>query len=130
MDQKTHKWKKQISGNLAFADLKNPLRNFIEKQIPSIKITDYPDRPKKGVNLSIGDPTLSPEFRTHPENLQTIASNVGKIDGYTSTQGLDQARKALSQKYQALGYKITKNDVYMCNGGSLAIWATMMLLAD
>lgn len=45
-------------------------------------------------------------------------------------QGLDEARCALADKFQAPAYKITKEDVYLTSGGSLALWASIMLLAD
>jgi len=48
-----------MSGNINLATVKNPLRNFVEKELPSINLTNYPNRPKETVNLSIGDPTTS-----------------------------------------------------------------------
>lgn len=58
-----------------------------------------------------------------------LSNNVGKIDGYTNTQGLDSAREAVANKFQVGSYKVTKDDVFLACGGSLAIWATMNLLA-
>jgi hypothetical protein len=52
-------WQKQVNGNHTIKDVKNPLRNFVEKVIPSIPLQNYPDRPKQQINLSIGDPTTS-----------------------------------------------------------------------
>ena len=43
--------------------VKNALRRFIEKVLPSISLQDYPDRPKEAVNLSIGDPSTSLDYR-------------------------------------------------------------------
>lgn len=50
-------------GNKKLADVKNPLRNFVEKELPSIDLTLYPNRPTECINLSIGDPTTSLNFR-------------------------------------------------------------------
>lgn len=50
-------------------------------------MADYPNRPAKAVDLSIGDPTISPEFKTNPSNLEILKNNVGKIDGYTNFAG-------------------------------------------
>lgn len=55
---------------------------------------------------------------------------MGKVDGYTNMQGLDSARQAVAQKFRAQAYSSSKEHVYLCAGGSLAIWATMNLLAE
>ncbi len=68
--------------------------------------------------------------RTHPTNLDIICKNIGRVDGYTNMQGLDEAREAIAQKFSANNYKITKNHVFMQHGGSLAIWMTAQLLAN
>jgi hypothetical protein len=52
-----------VLGNKALGGVKNPLRNFVEKTLPSIDLTQYPTRPSQCVNLSIGDPTSSLSFR-------------------------------------------------------------------
>jgi hypothetical protein len=57
------RWKKNVVGNKVFADVKNPLRNFVEKTLPSIDLAQYPTRPTACINLSIGDPTTSLSFR-------------------------------------------------------------------
>ena len=54
---------------------------------------------------------------------------MGKVDGYTNMQGLDSAREAVADKYKVSSYQVSKDDVYLACGGSLAIWATMNLLA-
>jgi hypothetical protein len=45
------------------------LRNYVEQEIKGISLTRFPNRPAKTVDLSIGDPTNSKEFRTHPSNI-------------------------------------------------------------
>lgn len=54
---------------------------------------------------------------------------MGKVDGYTNVQGLDVARIAVANKFTVATYGTSKEDVFICAGGSLAIWATMNLLA-
>lgn len=90
MEQHTHKkWTRKIEGNRRLAnDVKNPLRYYLENDIKKIDTSIFPERPKVQVDLSIGDPTNSEEFRTHPTNLDIIKSKVGKINGYTDFQGL------------------------------------------
>jgi hypothetical protein len=50
-------------GNAKLADVNNPLRNFVERELPSIDLTRFPNRPADCINLSIGDPTTSLSFR-------------------------------------------------------------------
>ena len=45
-------------------------------------------------------------------------------------QGLDSAREAVAQKFKAQAYSSSKDHVYLCAGGSLAIWTTMNLLGE
>jgi ABC-type sulfate transport system substrate-binding protein len=70
MEQPKKQWKKKIEGNRALHTVKNPLRNFVERVLPSIQLQDFPDRPKESVNLSIGDPTTSPEYRYNSLKLE------------------------------------------------------------
>ena len=59
-----------------------------------------------------------------------MTSNIGKVNGYTNTEGYDEAREALAEKFKSPGYKITKDNVFVTSGGSLAIWAVMNLLLN
>jgi hypothetical protein len=43
--------------------VKNPLRNFVEKELPAIDLSKFSARPNDCINLSIGDPTISLSFR-------------------------------------------------------------------
>ena len=45
-------------------------------------------------------------------------------------QGFDEAREALAKTFRSPHYKINKDNVFMTAGGSLAIWASIMLLAQ
>jgi tyrosine aminotransferase len=45
-------------------------------------------------------------------------------------QGLDGSREAVASKFAVPSYATSKDDVYLCAGGSLAIWATMNLLGE
>ena len=63
MEQSKKEWKRKVEGNKDLHSVKNPLRRFIEKVLPAIPLNDYPDRPKEQVNLSIGDPSTSLDYR-------------------------------------------------------------------
>lgn len=52
-----------FTGNKVLAEVKNPLRNFVEKELPSIDLKQFPGRPSECLNLSIGDPTTSLSYR-------------------------------------------------------------------
>ena len=61
VEKRPHKkWQRNITGNKVLADVKNPLRNYIENEIKKIDTSIYPQRPKEKIDLSIGDPTNSP----------------------------------------------------------------------
>lgn len=82
------KWSRKIEGNRRLAnDVKNPLRHYLENEIKKIDVSVYPNRPKIQVDLSIGDPNNSEDFRTHPSNIEILKKNIGKINGYTNFQG-------------------------------------------
>jgi hypothetical protein len=34
-----------MNGNINLASVKNPLRNFVEKELPSMNLSAFPDRP-------------------------------------------------------------------------------------
>ena len=59
-----------------------------------------------------------------------MASNVGKIDGYTDFVGHPSTRESIANKFQSPNYKIHKDNDFLTAGGSLAIWVTIMLLAN
>lgn len=43
---KEHKsWKRKIEGNKRLATVTNPLRNYIEKEIKTINVKEFPSRP-------------------------------------------------------------------------------------
>ena len=59
-----------------------------------------------------------------------MSRNVGRVDGYTEFVGLAEARESIAQTFQSANYSITKDNVFLTAGGSLAIWVTIMLLAN
>jgi aspartate/methionine/tyrosine aminotransferase len=44
-------------------------------------------------------------------------------------QGEALARESVIKKFSAKSYNLSKDDAYLTAGGSMAIWATMQLLA-
>ena len=43
-------------------------------------------------------------------------------------QGLESAREAVVKKFKTDHHKLSKDDVFMTAGGTMALWATMNLL--
>jgi hypothetical protein len=80
LEEGQKRWKKKIEGNKRLAEVKNPLRNFVEKEIPSIDLSQFPNRPQKNINLSIGDPTVSEEFRYLPLFIQDTSLQFGNSE--------------------------------------------------
>ena len=74
----------------------NPIRNYIEKVLPTLDFKPYEaTRPKDVINLSLGDPTLFSDFATNPEVIKLCQESVGKVDGYTDMKGLEEIRDFL-----------------------------------
>jgi aspartate/methionine/tyrosine aminotransferase len=61
--------------------------------------------------------------------LQFFCENVGKIDGYTNMQGEETARESILKKFNSKAYNLSRDDLYLTAGGTMAVWATMQLLA-
>ena len=61
--------------------------------------------------------------------MKHIADCVGKVDGYTDMQGLESAREAVAKKFKTDNHKVSKDDVFMAAGGSMALWAAINLLS-
>lgn len=70
-----------------------------------------------------------PSSRTHKGNLEILSECVGKVDGYTNVQGLDSARQAVVDTFKSKNHALTKDDVYLTAGGSMALWSVISLLA-
>ncbi|OAV13354.1 Aspartate aminotransferase [Moraxella catarrhalis] len=83
------------------------------------------------IKLNIGNPApfglLAPE-----EIVRDVALNLPEASGYSDSQGIFSARKAILQYYQGKGLlsAIDVNDVYIGNGVSELIVMTMQALLD
>ncbi len=80
------------------------MRNYVEKELGAINLEEFPKRPADKIDLSIGDPTNSADFRTHSSNLDILKANVGVIDGYTEPQGHVNTRKAIATHFPSKHY--------------------------
>ena len=83
------------------------------------------------LKLNIGNPATF-GFKAPDEILVDVIRNLPTAQGYSESKGLYSARKAVMQKYQALGVKSADvNNVWMGNGVSeLIVMAMQALLND
>ena len=63
--------------------------------------------------------------------MSIIAEGVDKFDGYTDFCGSEASRKAIADYFAKLeNVPIDKDDVFMTNGGSLALWLCIATLCN
>jgi aspartate/methionine/tyrosine aminotransferase len=48
-----------------------------------------------------------------------------QANGYTGTEGSDAARTAVAKTYSCDEFQLTKDDVFLSNGASGALWLTI-----
>ncbi len=94
------------------------------------KLTPYADRAKaagKHVwHLNIGQPDLE----TPPEALQALREHMPAVVAYTASRGLLSYRTKLSEYYARFGATVSADEIVITNGGSEAIYFTMMSCLD
>ncbi len=83
------------------------------------------------IKLNVGNPAPFGLDAPH-EILQDVALNLSKATGYSDSQGIFSARKAVLQYYQAKGLlsAVDVRDVYLGNGVSELIVMTMQALVN
>ncbi len=83
------------------------------------------------IKLNVGNPAPFRLDAPH-EIIQDVALNLGKAEGYSDSQGIFSARKAILQYYQAKGLlsAVDVRDVYLGNGVSELIVMTMQAMMN
>ncbi|TBR42213.1 pyridoxal phosphate-dependent aminotransferase [Marinomonas agarivorans] len=88
------------------------------------------DEGQRILKLNIGNPAPF-GFEAPDEILVDMIHNLPDAQGYCDSKGLYSARKAIMQKYQAMGIKsIDVNDIWIGNGVSELIVMTMQALLN
>eukprot|EP01111_Echinosteliopsis_oligospora_P010655 TRINITY_DN3374_c0_g1_i2.p1 TRINITY_DN3374_c0_g1~~TRINITY_DN3374_c0_g1_i2.p1 ORF type:complete len:408 (-),score=101.04 TRINITY_DN3374_c0_g1_i2:145-1368(-) len=84
------------------------------------------------INLSIGDPTIYGNFKTHEYVYQVLADQTAsfKYNGYASSVGHEDARKAVAELYTAPEAPLTSKDIILANGASGALEIAIMSLCN
>ena len=83
------------------------------------------------IKLNVGNPAPF-RLQAPQEIIRDVAMNLTKAEGYSDSQGIFSARKAILQYYQAKGLlsAVDVRDVYLGNGVSELIVMTMQALMD
>lgn len=81
---------------------------------------------KKVYHLNIGQP----DIKTPPSFLQAIREFKNDVIAYATSQGDNVLRDAMSRYYQEWGINLLRDDILVTNGGSEALWFTVMAICD
>ena len=81
---------------------------------------------KKVYHLNIGQPDII----TPPAFLDAIRNCNQEVIAYATSQGDNALRDAMSHYYQEWGIDLLRDDILVTNGGSEAIWFTVMTICD
>jgi aspartate aminotransferase len=81
---------------------------------------------KKVYHLNIGQP----DIRTPDEYFQAVRNFKVETVAYATSQGNDDLREAISAYYASWDIPYERNDIYITNGGSEALWFAVMAICD
>ena len=109
------KWK-TVATSQWIDDMCNPIREIVRK-------SNARTWSKKMIPLSIGDPTVFGNLRMAKTFRDAIIENLKSenFNGYSSSMGRPEARKAVAKYYQTKTSPLTADDVIICKGCSGAI---------
>ena len=97
---------------------------------PIRRLLSYSDEAKangkKVYHLNIGQP----DIKTPPVFLDAIRNFKQEVIEYATSQGENYLRDAMSRYYQEWGIDMLQGDIFVTNGGSEAIWFTIMAICD
>jgi len=104
----------------------NPIRNIVDNMV--IK----PNPRKHMIALSIGDPTIFGNLKTHPEIVDAVITSVEsfKYNGYAPSVGYPAAREAVAKFTSTPGDEIQAKDVIFTSGASSALDLCITCLAN
>lgn len=102
-------------------DIRGPILDYAKK---------LEEEGQKILKLNIGNPAIF-GFDAPDELLVDVIRNLPTSQGYCDSKGLYSARKAIMQKYQAIGiHSIDVEDIYIGNGVSELIVQSMQALLN
>ncbi|OMJ28242.1 Tyrosine aminotransferase [Smittium culicis] len=109
----------------------NPIRSMLESSTASFE-TEESKLPV--INMSLGDPTLYGNFKTHPCVLEAISESLLSYEsnGYSPPTGRLDAREAIAKEYSEPehGVNFKPSDVYLTCGCSGAVELAIISLCS
>ncbi len=81
---------------------------------------------KKVYHLNIGQP----DIKTPDEYFEAVRRFKVDTVAYATSQGNDDLRDAISSYYKAWDMPYERNDIFITNGGSEALWFAVMTICD
>ena len=97
----------------------NPIRNLFE----SITSSERQNPEQKVISLSLGDPSQYKNFQPHPSIQDALIKSVHnkEVNGYTSSMGNPNARKAIAAYSSTDSLKYKTEDIFIASGCSEAL---------
>ncbi|KAJ2389923.1 hypothetical protein GGI05_003361 [Coemansia sp. RSA 2603] len=120
-------------GTIASSDVSrrtfNPIRDVLSRPVQPLAT---PKSTKEPISLSIGDPTVFGNFKTHPVVVEAVEEAIRSFsfNGYPPSVGVPQAREAVANKYTHPLAPLTANDVVMTSGCSGAVEMAISVLCN
>ncbi|KAJ1942656.1 hypothetical protein GGF37_003018, partial [Kickxella alabastrina] len=76
----------------------NPIRDVLSRPVQPLST---PKSTEEIISLSIGDPTVFGNFKTHPVVVEAVEEAIRSyaFNGYPPSVGVPQAREAIAKKY-------------------------------
>ncbi|KAJ1893477.1 hypothetical protein LPJ66_005735, partial [Kickxella alabastrina] len=107
----------------------NPIRDVLSRPVQPLST---PKSTKEIISLSIGDPTVFGNFKTHPVVVKAVEEAIRSyaFNGYPPSVGVPQAREAIAKKYSHPQAPLTADDVVMASGCSGAVEMAISVLCN
>ncbi|KAJ2727010.1 hypothetical protein GGI07_000127 [Coemansia sp. Benny D115] len=107
----------------------NPIRDVLSRPVQALST---PKSTKDLISLSIGDPTVFGNFKTHPVVVEAVEEAVKSysFNGYPPSVGVPKARQAVADKYSHPLAPLTADDVVMTSGCSGAVEMAISVLCS
>eukprot|EP01103_Thecamoeba_quadrilineata_P019761 TRINITY_DN8159_c0_g1_i1.p1 TRINITY_DN8159_c0_g1~~TRINITY_DN8159_c0_g1_i1.p1 ORF type:complete len:447 (+),score=45.42 TRINITY_DN8159_c0_g1_i1:95-1342(+) len=117
---------RDIPASVASMRTINPIRAITDQ----LKPPSIPEKPV--IYLSIGDPTIEGNLKTHEfvNNALINSVNSFKFNGYAHSAGMPHVRQALANYFNNPDFPITSEDVILTSGCSSALEMAFTVLAN
>ncbi|KAJ6220950.1 hypothetical protein RDWZM_006762 [Blomia tropicalis] len=119
----TKEW--SINGSPKALGTINPIRRIVDE----LNLTPNPE--KVMIPLSIGDPTLSGDFKPCKEIIDAVKCSLesGSFNGYSPASGREDARQAIADYCSSYGMTVNSKDIIITSGCSHALDLALAAIA-